>query len=232
MTQPGPEHSVGELVTTMTEQVSVLIRDELKLAQLEMANKGKQAALGAGMFGVSGVVALYGVACLLACAIIAISGVVPAWLAALIVGVALAGRRRGDGAAGPGTHEQGNAPGARAGRGRCQGRRRGNQGKGTPMTAPEIQQEIEQTRERLGQTVEELAAKADVKARAQARANEMKAKAQVKAAEVKTKAQAKATEVSGQLRQNPAVQRRWPVAAAAAGAVILGSVLVWRRRKT
>lgn len=89
MTQPGPEHSVGELVKTMTEQVSVLIRDELKLAQLEMANKGKQAALGAGMFGVSGVVALYGVACLLACAIIAISGVVSAWLAALIVGVAL-----------------------------------------------------------------------------------------------------------------------------------------------
>jgi hypothetical protein len=73
----------------MTEQVSLLIRDELKLAQLEMANKGKQAALGAGLFGASGVVAIYGVGCLLACAIIAISGVVAAWLAALIVGAAL-----------------------------------------------------------------------------------------------------------------------------------------------
>ncbi len=73
----------------MAEQVSVLIRDELKLAQLEMTSKGKQAALGAGMFGVSGVVAVYGVGCLLACAIIAISGVVAAWLAALIVGAAL-----------------------------------------------------------------------------------------------------------------------------------------------
>jgi len=41
------------------------------------------------MFGASGVVALYGVGCLLACAIIAISGVVAAWLAALIVGAAL-----------------------------------------------------------------------------------------------------------------------------------------------
>ena len=51
--------------------------------------KGKQAALGAGMFGAGGVVALYGVGCLLACAIIAISGVVAAWLAALIVGAAL-----------------------------------------------------------------------------------------------------------------------------------------------
>jgi len=91
MTQPdqNQEHSTGELVKTMTEQVSVLIRDELKLAQLEMTSKGKQAALGAGMFGASGVVALYGVGCLLACAIIAISGAVAAWLAALIVGVVL-----------------------------------------------------------------------------------------------------------------------------------------------
>jgi uncharacterized membrane protein YqjE len=83
------EHSTGELVKMMTEQVSVLIRDELKLAQLELTSKGKQAALGAGMFGASGVVAIYGVGCLLACVIIAISGAVAAWLAALIVGAAL-----------------------------------------------------------------------------------------------------------------------------------------------
>jgi hypothetical protein len=83
------EHSTGELVKMMSEQVSVLIRDELKLAQLEMTSKGRQAAFGAGMFGVCGVVAVYGVGCLLACAIIAISGVVAAWLAALIVGAAL-----------------------------------------------------------------------------------------------------------------------------------------------
>jgi Putative Actinobacterial Holin-X, holin superfamily III len=91
ITQPpgSRENSTGELVKMMSEQVSVLIRDELKLAQLEMTSKGKQAALGAGMFGVGGMVAVYGVGCLLACAIIAISGVVTAWLAALIVGVAL-----------------------------------------------------------------------------------------------------------------------------------------------
>jgi len=70
----------------LSEQVSVLIRDELKLARLEMTSKGKQAALGAGMFGASGVVAIYGLGCLLACAVIAISGAVAAWLAALIGG--------------------------------------------------------------------------------------------------------------------------------------------------
>jgi Flp pilus assembly protein TadB len=73
----------------MAEQISVLIRDELKLAQLEMTGKGKQGALGAGMFGASTVVALYAVGCLLACVIIALSGVVAAWLAALVVGAAL-----------------------------------------------------------------------------------------------------------------------------------------------
>ena len=83
------EHSAGELVKMMSEQVSMLIHEELKLAQLEMTSKGKQAALGAGMFGASGVVAIYGVGCLLACVIIALSGVVAAWLAALIVGAAL-----------------------------------------------------------------------------------------------------------------------------------------------
>lgn len=73
----------------MSEQVSVLIRNELKLAELEMTRKGKQAGLGAGMFGASTVVAAYGVGCLVACAIIAISHAVSAWLAALIVGAAL-----------------------------------------------------------------------------------------------------------------------------------------------
>ena len=86
---PDQEHTTGQLVTMLSEQVSVLVRDELKLARLEMTSKGKQAALGAGMFGASGVIAVYGVGCLLACAIIAISGVVAAWLAALIVGAAL-----------------------------------------------------------------------------------------------------------------------------------------------
>ena len=86
---PAQERSTGELVKLLSEQVSVLLRNELKLAQLEMTRKGKQAGLGAGMLGGGGVVALYGVGCLLACAIIALSGVVAAWLAALIVGAAL-----------------------------------------------------------------------------------------------------------------------------------------------
>src|SRR5512146_1305152 len=83
------ERSTGELVKLLTEQVSVLVRDELKLAQLEMTRKGKEAGSGIGMMGGGGLIALYGVACLIACVIIALSHVITAWLAALIVGAAL-----------------------------------------------------------------------------------------------------------------------------------------------
>jgi uncharacterized membrane protein YqjE len=86
---PSQEPSTGDLVKQLSEQVSALVREELKLAQLEMTRKGKQAGVGAGLFGGSGLVALYGVGCLIACAIIAISGAVAAWLSALIIGVAL-----------------------------------------------------------------------------------------------------------------------------------------------
>jgi Flp pilus assembly protein TadB len=83
------EQSTAELVKSLTEQVSRLVRDELKLAEYEMTRKAKQLGRGAGMFGGSGLIALYGVGCLLAAAIIALALAVPAWLAALIVGLVL-----------------------------------------------------------------------------------------------------------------------------------------------
>jgi uncharacterized membrane protein YqjE len=83
------DRSTGELLAQLSAQVSTLVRDELRLAQLEMSRKGKQAGLGIGMLGSSGIIALYAVGCLLATAIIAISLVLPAWLAALIIGGAL-----------------------------------------------------------------------------------------------------------------------------------------------
>jgi hypothetical protein len=54
-----------------------------------MTRKGKQAGLGAGLLGGGGLIALYGVGCLIACAVIGLSHVVQPWLAALIVGAAL-----------------------------------------------------------------------------------------------------------------------------------------------
>lgn len=83
------DQSTGDLVKQLSEQVSLLVRNELKMARLEMTSKGKQAGVGMGMFGASGLGVLYAIACLLAAAIIAISGEIQPWLAALIVGLAL-----------------------------------------------------------------------------------------------------------------------------------------------
>jgi hypothetical protein len=87
--QPLTDRSTAELVKLASEQVSRLVRDELRLAQVELARKGKHAGIGVGLFGAAGFVALYGVGALIATAIIALALVLPAWLAALIVSVAL-----------------------------------------------------------------------------------------------------------------------------------------------
>jgi hypothetical protein len=81
--------STGELVKQLSEQVSRLVRDELRLAQLEAMQKGKRAGVGAGLFGGAGLVALYGVAALVAAIIAALALALPVWAAALIVAVLL-----------------------------------------------------------------------------------------------------------------------------------------------
>jgi uncharacterized membrane protein YqjE len=87
--QPLNERSTAELVKLASEQISQLVRNELRLAQAELTRKGKHAGIGAGLFGGAGLVALYGVAALLATAVLALALVMPAWLASLIVAVVL-----------------------------------------------------------------------------------------------------------------------------------------------
>ncbi|TDP89954.1 phage holin family protein [Labedaea rhizosphaerae] len=81
--------STSELVHDLTDQVSTLVRDEIQLATAELKEKGKNAGIGAGMFGAAGVVAGYGGMAAIACVVLALALVLPAWLAALIVTVAL-----------------------------------------------------------------------------------------------------------------------------------------------
>jgi uncharacterized membrane protein YqjE len=83
------EPSTKELVRELAEQTSTLVRQELALAQVELKEKGKRAGIGGGLFGTAGVLALYGVGALIACAILALATAVDGWLAALIVAVVL-----------------------------------------------------------------------------------------------------------------------------------------------
>src|SRR5689334_22755948 len=81
--------STAELVRSASEQMSRLMRDEVRLAVAELKTKGRRAGVGAGMFGAAGVTALYGVAALVAMLILLLDLVMPAWLAALVVAVLL-----------------------------------------------------------------------------------------------------------------------------------------------
>lgn len=86
---PGQDATTGQLVSQLSSEVKQLVRDELRLAQLEVSGKAKKAGVGVGMFGAAGLIALYGLAALLATIVLALALVVDAWLAALIVTVAL-----------------------------------------------------------------------------------------------------------------------------------------------
>ena len=85
----GPDPTLGTLVHDLSTQIPELVRSELRLAQAEMAEKGKRAGLGIGMFSGAGLLAFLGLATLVATAILALAQVLDAWLAALIVAVAL-----------------------------------------------------------------------------------------------------------------------------------------------
>jgi hypothetical protein len=85
----GTASSTAELVQQLSEQLSRLARDEVKLAEAELARKGKLIGKSAGIFGGSGIMAVYGVGCLLAAAIAGLATVLAVWLAALIAGAVL-----------------------------------------------------------------------------------------------------------------------------------------------
>jgi uncharacterized membrane protein YqjE len=81
------DRPIGELLKQLSEETTTLVRQELELAKAEMVEKGKQAGMGAGMFGGAGVGALLGLAAVTAAAIVALDAAMALWLAALIVGL-------------------------------------------------------------------------------------------------------------------------------------------------
>lgn len=80
---------MGELVQQLSEQTAVLVRKEMRLAQVELQEKGKRAGIGAGMFGGAGLVALYGAGAVVAAVIMLVATAIEPWISAVIVGVVL-----------------------------------------------------------------------------------------------------------------------------------------------
>jgi len=82
-----------------------------------------------------------------------------------------------------------------------------------PEDPQELEREIERTREQLGETVELLAAKADVKARAQAKATELSERIKDKAGQARQKAAARGDSARGQLAGTTATAQKRVTAA-------------------
>ena len=79
------DRSTGELVSDLSDQTTRLVRAEIELAKAELAVKGRQAGVGAGLFGGAGLFAVFGFAALTTAAIAALSLTLEVWVSALIV---------------------------------------------------------------------------------------------------------------------------------------------------
>ena len=90
---PGPEpgdlrdRSLGQLLKQLSEETTRLVHQELERAKAELQQTGRQAGMGAGLFGGAGALGLAALGALTACFILALNAIMPAWLAALIVAV-------------------------------------------------------------------------------------------------------------------------------------------------
>jgi uncharacterized membrane protein YqjE len=84
------DRPTGELLKDLSDHTTTLVKQEMELAKAELQEKGKQAGLGAGMFGGAGLFGLGAFAALTACLIAALDQAMEIWLAALVVAVAYA----------------------------------------------------------------------------------------------------------------------------------------------
>jgi hypothetical protein len=83
------EPTVGALVHQLSEEIPRLVRSEIRLAQAEVAEKGKRVGVGIGMFSAAGLRAFLGLAPRVATAVLGLAEALPAWLSALIVAAVL-----------------------------------------------------------------------------------------------------------------------------------------------
>ncbi|MFD8308378.1 phage holin family protein [Streptomyces sp. NPDC059690] len=76
---------MSELVQRASQQLTELVRGEMKLAQAEMKEKSKRYGKGGGLFGGAGLVGFLMAQAMVATAIAGLAVPLPVWAAALIV---------------------------------------------------------------------------------------------------------------------------------------------------
>jgi len=81
------ERGIADILKETVGNIQDIIRSEILLAKIEIKEEGLKAKAAGTMFGAAAVFGFFGIGFCLLCAVYALALVMPAWLAALIVGV-------------------------------------------------------------------------------------------------------------------------------------------------
>ena len=90
MATPQTQRSVPEVLQDIVGNLQDIIRSEFRLAKTEITEEASKAARPAVTFGMGLISGIYGIGFMLLAAVYGLSTVMPAWLAALLVGMILA----------------------------------------------------------------------------------------------------------------------------------------------
>ena len=89
--RPMENRPLGDLFSDLATDMSNLVRQEVALAKLEITQKAKYLGRNVGYLIVGGAVAYAGLLAVIAAIIMLLDRVMPAWGAALLVGIIVAG---------------------------------------------------------------------------------------------------------------------------------------------
>src|SRR6476469_10527217 len=84
------DRSLGDLFTSLAAETGALVRQEVALAQVELTQKATKAGKNIVSLAVGGAIAYLAVLAITAALIIGLSYLMPAWLAAALVGIIFA----------------------------------------------------------------------------------------------------------------------------------------------
>ena len=84
------DRSIGELFAELAQESATLVRQEVQLAKEEMTQKASRVGKDVGFLAAGGAVAYAGLLAILAGVIFLLNAVMPLWLSALLVGIAVA----------------------------------------------------------------------------------------------------------------------------------------------
>lgn len=83
------ERSLGDLFSELAAETGTLVRQEVALAQTELTQKATSVGKNVGFLVVGGAVGYAALLAILAAIIIGLANFIPAWSAALIIGIAV-----------------------------------------------------------------------------------------------------------------------------------------------